>query len=129
MDLLRFNEDFVYFPEGFPRPGADRKWVEEKLGWDLYSLQRGKCTSCNEPLEVGPIDIHEALVTKGQVRGWPGPWKIIIINRYNCVLVHRACHEHGDRESVWVHKCELFGEDEIIKWYDSLPFRSPLPYI
>lgn len=122
---MRFNEDFVYFPKGFPRPGDDPLQVKSDVFWKLRVYQDAKCTVCQEYL-TNPVDIHEALVTKGDIQGWPARWRIIIINPYNCVLVHRHCHAHGDRESTWKLKCEQFGEDEIIKWYESLPFRVPL---
>jgi len=123
----RFDEELVYFAPDFARPGDHREAISELVSWDVYRLQHGLCTVCGELLDSGGVvDLHEALVTKGQVQGWPKSWRIIIINRYNCTLVHRSCHEHGDRVSVWKHKCDLFGEEELIRWYTSLPFRKPL---
>lgn len=118
----------VYIPEGFPQPGAEYKKVQCDLAWDLEHLQDRKCFACGEPLLHGSmIDIHEAIVTKGDVQGWPNNWKIIIINKYNCVAVHRQCHQHGMREQAWKAKCELFGKEEMEKWYYSLPWKIGPP--
>lgn len=122
MSILRLFPDTVYVPTGFPRPCGDVN--KEELREKLFELQKGLCIDCGKLLDKEVVDIHEALVTKGNVQGWPKPWRIIIVNVYNCVLVHRSCHGHSDSELVWKHKCDLFGENEVRKWYDSLPFKK-----
>ena len=113
----------VYIPEGFPEPGEVYSAVKPVLAQSLAIVQKQKCPVCDLALNT-IIDPHEGIVTKGDVQGWPKPWRIIIINIYNTVLVHRDCHRHGLREFFWEYKCELFGEDEIRKWYYSLPFKT-----
>ena len=117
---MRIFPDTAYIPEGFPNPG-DKVDYEESIR-KLLKLQKNLCPVCQK-LICGICDRHEGIVTKGDVQGWPKPWRIVIINPYNCVYVHRDCHQHGLRDFFWKHKCEIFGEDEMRKWYYSLPFK------
>lgn len=110
----------VYIPDLDDWAPDDR----DMLGAYLYDLQSGKCAFCNEPL-CGICDVHECIVTKGDVQSWPDSWKFLINNLFNCVIAHRGCHQHGNREKWWEYKCAIFGEEEMSKWYYSLPFKSP----
>lgn len=111
--------DSVYMPPVNNWAPADRY----ELLTALAMLQRGVCTVCNERL-TGIIDVHECIVTKGDVQSWPNGWKFLINNLYNCVVVHRACHHHGDRQRWWNYKCKQFGKEEMERWYYNLPFKG-----
>lgn len=117
---MRILPDTVYIPKGFPKPG-DSVDYEDSVRF-LIKLQKGLCPVCEGPLR-SICDKHEGIVTKGDVQGWPKPWRVIIINPYNCVFVDRSCHKHGMKDFFWEYKCKLFGEEEIRRWYYSLPFR------
>lgn len=119
-----FPQD-VYFPPGFPYPGAGLNETRAILLWDLMREQKGLCVGCGKPIQSsGPISIHEAIVTRGDVQGWPRSWRVIIHNKYNCILVHQeSCHKHGDREKWWEYKISVYGEEEMKRWYYSLPFK------
>ena len=109
----------VYIPDLDDWAPEDR----DDLGIALFYLQDGKCPVCGEAL-VGLLNIHECIVTKGDVQSWPESWKILINNLFNCVYIHQHCHQHGNRQEWWDYKCELFGKQEMEKWYYRLPFKS-----
>ena len=111
----------VYIPDLDDWAPDDRMALAELL----TEMQEGKCPWCGLLLE-GTVDVHEAIVTKGQTTSWPESWKFLINNLYNCFVVHRQCHRHGFRQQWWDYKCEIFGREEMEKWYYSLPFKNPL---
>lgn len=123
----RLFPDTVYIPYGFPKPGANLKEVRANLYWDLMYEQKSICPVCKKALSCDIIDTHESLVTRGDVQGWPLPWRVIIHNIYNCVNVHRPCHDKVDPQAVWDYKCRLYGKKELLKWWRSLPFKSSPP--
>ena len=114
--------DTVYIPSRDDWSFVDRDDLMDKLAW----WQDQKCVVCGERLS-GIVDVHECIVTKGDVQSWPDSWKHpLIFNIYNCSSIHRACHEHGDRQVWWNYKCEQFGKEEMEKWYYNLPFRGKI---
>lgn len=128
MQIRSFPNDVV-IPDGFPHPRDNELTVKAVVWVKLLRLQEYHCPVCTHPL-VEPIDMHEALVSKGDVQGWPKSWKVIIFNIFNCVLIHRHCHEEWpSREEMWKYKCTLFKEDEIKKWYYSLPFKRKVQHL
>ncbi len=111
----------VYIPDLDDWAPDDREALTEAL---IY-LQGGVCPECGEDL-IGMLNVHECIVTKGDVQSWPEPWKILINNLFNCVVVHQSnCHAHGNRQKWWEYKCAIFGEEEMSKWYYSLPLKNP----
>ena len=94
--------DTVYIPSRDGWSFADQDDLRDKLAW----WQDQKCVVCEQRLS-GIVDVHECIVTKGDVQSWPDKWKeLLIFNIYNCTAIHRACHEHGDRQFWWNYKCE-----------------------
>jgi len=91
----------------------------------LAHMQSYRCPVCGEPL-YDLTDIHEAIVTKGDVQSWPDSWKFLIFNLFNCIVVHRRCHKHGNRQHWWDYKCVIFGREEMSRWYYSLPFKTEI---
>lgn len=117
---MRKLPDTVYFPDV-------SSWIPDTR-LELYQLlmveQNLKCTVCGEYLAPDELmDVHEAIVTRGDVQGWPKRWRSIIFCLGNCVVVHRHCHGHSDREKTWVYKCSIYGKEEMQRWYDNLPFK------
>jgi len=100
--------------------------TRDELREILTILQDWKCPVCQDGLG-GILDVHEGIVTKGDVQGWPDSWKFLINNIYNCSYIHRHCHRHGEKEFYWHIKCQMFGEDSIKRWYYNLPFKNGVP--
>ena len=96
--------------------------TREELLDILTILQDWKCPVCGDGLG-GIVDVHEGIVTRGDVQSWPESWKFLVFNIYNCSAVHRACHRHGERDFYWIIKCKMFGKEMMHKWYDNLPFK------
>lgn len=109
-------------------PDIDQ-WAPEDRD-DLFNIlayyQDYECLVCKEALygALNIVNVHECIVTKGDVQSWPDSWKFLINNLYNCVVVHQECHQHGNRQKWWEYKCAIFGEEEMSKWYYSLPFKT-----
>lgn len=117
---MRLLPDTVYIPR-IPSWSPD---VRVELYNILCVLQKNICPVCNQLLEHYQIqDVHECVVTRGDVQGWPDEWNYLIFNLYNCAVVHRDCHKHGHKEFWWKYMCELWGKEDMKKWYYNLPFR------
>ena len=120
-----------------PRELPDTVYIPDTENWSpktrdelfriLWKLQAGRCPVCLQMLDYSRLmDVHECIVTKGDVQSWPDSWKFLINNVYNCIVPHRECHRHGDRERWWGYKCIMFGKEEMEKWYYNLPFRGKI---
>lgn len=81
------------------------------------------------------FDVHEVLITRGDVQGAPEYHRDKIFTRYNCVAVHPAdspgkCHEIAQTRAGH-DKCvvELIlweGFTQISQWVSDLPFSLSL---
>ena len=118
---MRILPDTVYIPD-IPDWAPD---VRVELFNELIALQKGICPVCKKNLERYQLqDVYECIVTRGDAQGWPKTWHHLIFNLYNCVVVHQeGCHKHGHREFWWKYMCDLWGKEEMEKWYYNLPFR------
>jgi len=93
-----------------------RKELKESLLWrDTYCY-------CGKPLVRGVnIDMHEGLVSRGQMMGWPEELKLLTFNELNCILICHTCNimNPPSRKRVWDDQQKRYG-DELEKWYRSL---------
>ena len=55
------------------------------------------CAICGKPPRNGALEMHESLITREDVRGRL-ELTYDIMTGYNCVLVHKDCHEHANSE-------------------------------
>jgi len=125
MNARVWPEEVEFIP-GFPQPGDNEKEVKTILQDTLTIIQNGKCPVCRESLS-GIIDLHEGLISKGDIQGWPKRWKVVIFNVMNCILVHRMCHiSWPNRDKIYTYKCNHFGKYRVDKWYYSLPLKRKL---
>lgn len=98
--------------------------IREKVLWE-----RGfKCESC-ETRQL--LSIHEGIVTRGDVQGWPKPRRLLIFHEYNCFVLCMDCHKNwGEvfpREKAWELSCERYGEQAVREWYENLPWKIGVP--
>lgn len=68
---------------------------------------------------------HEGPIRRSDVQGWPKPWRVIIHNPFNCVILGAAHHstEHEpSREQIANWMLDYYG-DPYVRWLASLPFK------
>jgi hypothetical protein len=82
-----------------------------------------RCAICGEPPREGALQMHESLITRGDVSG---NWELIydIMTGYNCVLVHKDCHEYANTEEgkrvCAKNILEWCAKDDITRWLGCL---------
>jgi hypothetical protein len=73
-----------------------------------------ECAECAEPILYGQIyDIHEVIITRGDVKNASDEVKAKIHDICNCAPVHRDCHPHVSREKGLVYLVRYQGMDNI----------------
>lgn len=67
------------------------------------------------------IDMHEGLVSRAEMMGWPKDLKLMMYNEFNCVLICHDCNINHPpkRETVFKEMRERYGA-EFVKWYESI---------
>lgn len=90
-------------------------------GW--YPL----CAYCGKPMKYG-YDMHEAILTRGDIRGNPELSPLIMV-KYNCCLVcHGKCHiesaTRDGRRKMIMYLISWEGYNNIINWLESIPTIS-----
>ena len=90
--------------------------------------ERGwRCQVCGA--RAGITDLHEGIVSRGDVQGWDLSARLLIYHKYNCFILCRYCHrEHKlSREDAWRLACSRYGELAVREWYESLPWKAGPP--
>lgn len=122
------KSDFIPPPDLahlFPVEGANLG--AHRLKVKLYLLGLG----------LGATDshLHEGMISRGEVQGWPKPRRVLIMTPINCVLIS-ADENLGlsgkyppAREEVYTEKCAFYGKELVDRWLWSLPFKVPPKWI
>lgn len=97
-----------------------------------WEVREPKCESCGKDYQSGTFfDLHEGIVTRGDVQGWSKRRRGLIFCEVNCFLLCRACHtnwgEVFPREKAWELSCERYGEEVMREWYEGLPWKIRVP--
>lgn len=119
VDPVPYQHDDLMMPTLKNRPGWRRDLKQQLLSRDTT------CQACGKELS-GAIDLHHAIITKGDIVGWPKRWKVLIDTPLNCFLLHHSCHIDGivpSREFFWKLSCEFYTEQVVTDWVVSLPFK------
>jgi len=69
--------------------------------------------------------LHESLVTRGDVQGWPPEVRPAIFHEYNCIglcAYHHNTKYEPKAAEVFERKCEEHGQAAVVGWLESLPF-------
>ena len=112
----------------FPSPGDHFSWHRARVKMWLLANDPWECPGCGE--RMGIAHMHEGLIYRSQVQGWPVERRVLIHVPYNCILICPDCNlgtggkSAPSREEVLEIKVERFGEEQIARWLRSLPFRS-----
>ena len=111
------------FPEVGDHFGRHRArvkmWLLANTPWE--------CPGCGD--RMGIAHMHEGIISRKQVTGWPEERRVLIHVPYNCVLLCPDCNlglsgkSPPSREEVLEIKVERFGEQEVARWLRSLPYK------
>jgi len=74
-------------------------------------------------------DMHEGLIKKGDVQGWPEEDRNLINHPINCVVLCHRCHMSEGQTTqmtVWFVEYKLsmgWRVEDMLQWIDELPFK------
>jgi hypothetical protein len=130
--VQRTNLPFIPPPElAYLFPREDDDFSGHRLAVKVYLLSRDKmCLGCGEPL-LYSSHMHEGLISRAEVRGWPEARRVLVMTPFNCVLVCPACNLGLDgkippsREQAFEYLSGLYGRERVLAWLRSLPFKVP----
>lgn len=93
------------------------------------------CPICKQPI-LGEADLHEAIITRGQVAGTARAKADEIFSQYNCVLRHNVCptgasHTPGIGSNTDFKNCleqivEFEGYSALLEWLDKMTAIYPV---
>lgn len=87
-----------------------------------FILERENYNCWNENCYNRASDVHEALYSRNDVRGWDWKEKVLIHTPYNCIALCRECHKYKpDVELVLDWMIDTYGT-EVLDWCEGLPF-------
>lgn len=87
------------------------------------------CPYCEMPGRT--TDMHEGLVKKGDVQGWPEEDRSLINHPINCVVLCHVCHMRDGQTAQmteWFVEYKLrrgWTAEDMIQWLEELPFKIP----
>lgn len=94
---------------------------------ELYGSGRPRlCLACGKPFSV--FDMHEGIVSRGDVQGWKRNKRHLIMVEVNCIPLHHDCNINHppSRQAVWDYQVEYYG-DAVRDWYYGLPWKAGPP--
>jgi len=115
----------AFFPSVGTHMGAHRA----TLKLYLHALNKICLLGCGTKWGNVVPHMHEGVVSRRDVMGWPEPWRVLIHTPYNCTLLCPDCNlglngkSPPSREKVFAWMLRLHGED-FLRWLESLPFKS-----
>lgn len=128
-EAKRHESSIAFLAHLFPEPGTTVKDQRDRILW-FVRARDGACW-VKGVVGAGVAYMHEAVVTRGDVQGWPKGWRCLIHVPYNCVILPDAYHNtelEPSRAEVadWMYR--RYGEDFVL-WLLSLPFRIRPPQV
>jgi len=113
----------------FPEVGADMAEHRCMLKMD-YLVHRDRCCrACGEPFLGRVAHMHEGILSRRDVQGWPKEWRVLIMTPFNCILINREANLGLDGKSppprarVLAEHVHMYGPG-VVHWLRSLPFKS-----
>jgi len=73
--------------------------------------------------------MHEGILSRRDVQGWPMEWRVLIMTPFNCILISREANLGLDGKSppprarVLAEHVHMYGPG-VVRWLRSLPFKS-----
>lgn len=111
----------------FPDPGTPFSAHREKVKRYLLAIET-HCMGCGKRLPPIP-HMHEGIISRRDVMGWPKRWRVLCITVYSCTLLHPDCNwglsgkSPPSREKVLRLKVHEYGVGVVV-WLRSLPFKA-----
>ena len=131
--VVRWTVPDVWVPDAlapfFPEVGADMATHRRMLKMDCLVRRDRCCRACGEPFLGRIAHMHEGILSKRDVQGWPVEWRVLINTPYCCVLLCRDCNlglagKHPPpRARVLAEHVHMYGPG-VVRWLRSLPFKS-----
>lgn len=114
---------------------VNRNTLKGRLCSDRSEMNPGHvgpvCAYCGQPIVNRECDMHEVIITRGDVQKWE-PYMIdMIFVPQNCVLVHHGeCHSKASTREGQIlciqHLLQYEASESIANWINTLPFRSEM---
>lgn len=70
------------------------------------------CPICRKSFATGGVEMHEALITRGDVQGLPFEAQVQIFVPENVTLVHPHCHQ----KAQWLERGKRIVARDILRW-------------
>ena len=80
---------------------------------------------CEEKL-TNIRELHHALLTRRDVQGCSQEIKNLIHHTYNTFEICKNCHLYATRKHSAIYLANLYGKDNIIKWYNEFPMKTKI---
>lgn len=98
------------------------KWLKA-LRFAAFFNQMGLC-SCLHNLN-DDAQLHHAMLTKSDLMGVRDSSKLRVLHHtYNVILCHARCHEGMTRTKSLKFLNQLYGENNVIPWYETVSTPS-----
>ena len=69
-------------------------------------------------------DVHEGIITRGDVQGLKLPYRVLAHSPVNCIALCKAHHKYApEREVVYHWMCETYGKELVDWWFLTIPFK------
>lgn len=94
--------------------GIKQRLFEER-GWECEFCGGRAC------------DLHEGIVSRGDMMGLSGKQKVIAYATTNLFILCEICNrEHPpSKDWAWQRSCKRYGEPAMREWYGSLNLKAP----
>lgn len=74
---------------------------------------------------INASDVHEGVVTRGMVQGWPIKQRLLAHNPLNCVALCKLHHKIApSKQEVLDWMIQEYGKDLILWYFRGLPFKQ-----
>ena len=86
------------------------------------------CRGCGDLIQIANCHMHEGMISRGDVQGWPRERRHLIFSVYNCTLLCSACNtgmegkSAPDRRLIFDEQFAIYGAP-MIDWLIALPFK------
>jgi hypothetical protein len=125
--ILTVNTDMVpgWLQEYFPKSGTSLPQWRTNVLIPHVIEREGVCW--NKDCWKNVSDVHEGVVTRGDVQGWPNKYRVCVHVPINCVGLCKDCHKFSpSRKDVLLWAVDEYGL-WVLDWFEELPFKhSPI---
>ena len=118
-------DEWLPFPTTRDKISGAESWRNLVLRPFIFEREGGVCWV--DGCYYTATDIHEAILSRQDVRGWKLKYRVLIHTPFNCIAVCKEHHKWIPRkEEVFEWMVNEYGI-QVIEWFNSLPFRGRNP--